>query len=133
MKAPPRPSMGKARRLRLWERDGGICYLCEAKVKAGEAWDIEHIIPWALSQDDSDENLRVAHKEGCHRAKTTADIGRITKAKRQGLETGQQARRKKRGHGSIKSGGGFPKGQKPRWPKRKLQSRNTFKRKDMDK
>lgn len=87
--------MPKARRLRIWERDGGICYLCGEKVTLGAPWDVEHVIPWALAFDDSDENLKVAHKAGCHAAKTKKDVARIAKALRQRGEKGQQARRKK--------------------------------------
>ena len=116
-KAPPRPSMSQARRLRIWERDGGVCYLCETKVKAGEAWDVEHVLAWGLSFDDSDENLKVAHKHGCHAEKTKGDVRRIAKAKRQGGETGQAARRAKNG-AQIK-GRPFRKGgPKKKWPSR---------------
>lgn len=97
-KAPPRPSVSKARRARLWDRDGGRCYLCGEKVKAGEPWDAEHVLAWGLSFDDSDENLKVAHKDGCHAEKTKQDVKSIAKAKRQsGIEGGQWARRKKSG------------------------------------
>lgn len=121
-KAPPRPSMSKARKLRIWERERGLCDLCGQKVQAGEAWEVEHVIPWALSFDDSDGNLKIAHKDGdCHAAKTKVDVGRIAKAKRQGGETGQQARRAKNGP-SMKSG-------PSRWAKgRKLDSRPFPKR-----
>lgn len=111
--APPRPSMSKARRARLWERDKGVCYLCELPVQLSEEWDAEHVIPWALSQDDSDANLKVAHRGGdCHGAKTKVDNGRIAKAKAQGGETGQWARRQKNGP-KLKSGpSNWPKGRK---------------------
>lgn len=105
---PVRPSMSKARRLRIWERDGGVCWLCTHKVMAGEEWDADHVLPWALSFDDTDENLKVAHKS-CHRgekSKTSDDVKRIAKAKRQGgVEGGQKARRDKRGFGLIQSRG----------------------------
>lgn len=122
--APPRPSMSKARRLRIWERDKGVCYLCNAKVQAAEAWEVEHVIPWALAFDDSDGNLKVAHKDGdCHAAKTKVDIDRIAKAKAQGGETGQWARRQKNGPKMRPS--------KPNWPKgRKIESRGFPKRRD---
>lgn len=115
----PRPSMSKARRLRIWERDKGVCYLCSLKVHVSEKWDVEHRIAWALSFDDSDENLAVAHKDGCHAEKTKDDVRRIAKAKRQsGIEGGQAARRAKRGFGTIQSRGfEKPKDKKP-WPKR---------------
>lgn len=117
MKAPPRPSMSAARRVRIFETHSGVCYLCSEKIKLTELWDIEHVKAWALSYDDTDENLRPAHKNGCHEAKTKDDVKRIAKAKRQGLETGQQARRKEHGP-RLKSAN--------RWPPKgsqKLQSK----------
>ena len=103
--APPRPSMSKARRLRLFARDNGVCDICKQKVLAGEAYELDHIIPWALGFDDSDENLRLVHKT-CHRTdKTGGDVTRIAKAKRQGRETGQQARRDKRRFSLLRSKG----------------------------
>lgn len=107
--APPRPSMSKARRLRIWERDKGVCYLCSVKVMASEAWDVEHKVAWALAYDDSDENLAVAHKAGCHEAKTKIDVTTIAKAKAQAGETGQWARRQK--NGSQLKSRGFDKSQ----------------------
>lgn len=122
-KAPPRPSMSKARRLRIWERDRGVCYMCEEKVQAGERWSIEHKRPWAESFDDSDENLGVVHEDrpDCHPSKTKADVKRIAKAKAQGGETGQWARRQKNGP-KLRSG-------PSNWPKgRKIESRGFDKR-----
>lgn len=118
-KAPPRPSMSKARRLRIFARDGGRCEICGKKVQTGEDYDIDHRLAWALTFDDGDDNLRTVHKS-CHRdagAKTADDVKRIAKAKRQsGIEGGQAARRAKRGHGLIQSRTDWPKG-------RKLESR----------
>lgn len=116
-----RPSMTKARRLRIWERDGGICYLCGKKVLAGQPWDAEHVKAWTIYEDDSDENLKVAHKEVCHKAKTDADMKIVHKSNRQGLIKGQQARLIRRGHGLIQSRNEWPKGQK-------LQSRGFQKK-----
>ena len=118
---PSRPSMTKARRLRIWERDGGVCYLCGKKVLAGQPWDAEHVKAWTIYGDDSDENLKVAHKEVCHKAKTDADMKIVHKSNRQGMITGQQARRAKRGFGLIQSRNEWPKGQK-------LQSRGFQKK-----
>ena len=120
--APPRPSMSKARRVRIFVKEDGRCYLCSQKIKIGELFEVEHVIPWALSQDDSDDNLKVAHTV-CHRKlKTGDDMARIAKAKRQGRETGQQARRAVKG-GSIPSRP-FPK-TKTTWPKRPFKGRET--------
>jgi 5-methylcytosine-specific restriction protein A len=120
--APPRPSMTKARRVRVFVKEEGRCYLCREKIKIGELFEVEHVIPWALSHDDSDDNLKVAHTI-CHRQlKTGDDVKRIAKAKRQGRETGQQARRAIKG-GSIPSRP-FPK-TKTTWPKRPFKRGDT--------
>ena len=116
--------MTKARRARIWERDNGICYLCGQPVQLGELWDVEHKTAWALSFDDSDANLAVAHKAGCHEAKTKVDVTTIAKAKAQAGETGQYARRLKRkaeGKAPLIKGRGFEKGPKRAWPKRGLR------------
>lgn len=115
---PKRPAMSKARKLRIWERDGGVCYLCQTKVKAGEPWDAEHVTAWALTYDDSDDNIRVAHRrEDCHGRKTRVDVATIAKAKRQGGETGQQARRAKREKPLIPSRPFDKSENKKPWPK----------------
>ena len=120
--APPRPSMSKARRVRIFVKEDGRCYLCQDKIKLGQLFEVEHVIPWALSFDDSDDNLKVAHTV-CHRTlKTKDDVARIAKAKRQGRETGQQARRAVKG-GSIPSRP-FQK-TKTTWAKRPFKGRET--------
>lgn len=73
--------MSTTRRVRIFDTAGGLCHLCERKIRVGEAWDVEHVIPYALTRDDSDENLRPAHV-GCHKAKTKDDVATIAKAKR---------------------------------------------------
>lgn len=109
--------MSKARRARIWEKEGGVCYLCGEKVKASEKWDCEHVLAWNLSFDDSDENLKVAHTEGCHKAKSADDVRIIAKAKRQGGEKGQWARRKANGP-KLKSGNQWPAKGTQKFPKR---------------
>lgn len=114
---PKRPAMSKSSRLRIWEREKGVCYLCGKKVQANEKWDAEHVRAWELYKDDSDENIRVAHKEKCHKEKTDADVKIMRKADRQGGRKGQYARRQ--ANGPQLTGRGF---QKPtggyQWPKR---------------
>lgn len=77
---PRKPISGKER-ARIFELHGGICHICGGKIHAGEAWDIEHVIPYALTQDDSDQNRQLAHRK-CHKAKTSADRRTIAKANR---------------------------------------------------
>jgi len=81
-----RKSFSKKDRARLFTLCAGECYLCSGKIDGTkEAWEIEHRIPWALTQDDSDSNLRLAHIK-CHRVKTVDDRQRISKAERQHLK-----------------------------------------------
>lgn len=115
-KAPPRPSMSKARRVRIFLQHDGKCGLCGEKIIG--LYEIEHRLPWALSFDDSDGNLYPVHPAG-HLAKTRDDVKRIAKAKRQGGEMGQAARRAK--NGAQLKGRPFPKGgPKKKWPSRPL-------------
>lgn len=68
-------------RAKFFEAKGGICHICGQKIKTGEAWDIEHIIPLEISEDDSEENKAPAHRK-CHKAKTRKDSKDIAKCKR---------------------------------------------------
>lgn len=74
--------MSPSRRERIFEQRGGICHLCgEAIDGIREAWEAEHIVPYALTRDDSDENIAPAHVR-CHAEKTPDDVAKIAKAKR---------------------------------------------------
>lgn len=123
MKAPPRPSMSAARRVRIFEQHNGICGLSGRKIGLTDVWHIEHRVPWALSFDDSDENLYPVLAEP-HLDKTRDDVKRIAKAKAQAGETGQRARREKNGP-RLKSAN--------RWPPRgsqKIKSRPLARKDD---
>lgn len=77
--------MSTKRRAAIFTAHGGVCHICRGKIDASrEAWDADHIVPYALTQDDSDENLAPAHAK-CHRgaaSKTSGDVKVIAKAKR---------------------------------------------------
>lgn len=77
--------MSATRRLRIFQAANGICHLCGQKIDGvRERWDADHVVPYALTRDDSDDNLRPAH-ERCHRgrdSKTSGDVKVIAKAKR---------------------------------------------------
>ena len=78
-----RPSFSRRQRAAIFESAGGVCHICGGKIRVGEAWEAEHVIPYALTRDNSDANLRPAHVK-CHAAKTREeDIPRISKAERQ--------------------------------------------------
>lgn len=98
-----RRSFNKKDRARVFAASEGMCHLCKGAIRIGEAWEIEHVIAWALTQDDSDENLRPAHKK-CHETKTAQDVSNIARAKRREAKHTGAARPKQ----SIRSPG-FPK------------------------
>ena len=76
-----RKSLNTKERTRLFSLYGGICHICEGKITVGDKWEVEHIIPWEISRDDSDENRKPAHVK-CHRVKTDGDIKTIRKVQR---------------------------------------------------
>ncbi|MDX1222741.1 HNH endonuclease [Sinorhizobium medicae] len=76
-----RKSFSRTERVRLFDLHGGKCHLCGEKIKVGDAWDLEHLVPWELTRDDSDDNVKPAHKS-CHKEKTADDVAAIRKADR---------------------------------------------------
>ena len=99
--------------------------------------ELDHVIPNAMLYE-GDEVKWQALLPACHRLKTDDDVARIAKAKSQGGETGQQARRRKNGP-KMRGGQGFQKpppdykhnwGKGQKMPSRKLKSRNDLKRRD---
>lgn len=76
-----RKSFSTRERTRIFKLHGGICHLCKQEIQIGEAFDLEHVIPWELTRDDSDENVKPAHKH-CHKEKTKEDVRAIRKADR---------------------------------------------------
>lgn len=78
-----RRKISDGQRERIFLDNGGICHLCERKIRAGEKWDVSHDRPLALLGEDGGDNLKVAHRD-CHKVQTREqDIPRIAKAKRQ--------------------------------------------------
>lgn len=76
-----RKSFSRKERARLFALNAGRCYLCAGRIDATDAWEIEHEIPWEISRDDSDANLKLAHKK-CHAVKTSRDRKDISKVQR---------------------------------------------------
>lgn len=76
-----RRSLSPMRRLKVFEDAGGACHICGLKIRVGEPWDVEHVIPLALGGEDMEANMRPAHKL-CHNVKTIADASSWSKAKR---------------------------------------------------
>lgn len=90
----------------------------------GEGVIDEHVRPLGQLGDNELSN-RALYRKPCAKAKTAGargDNARTAKAKRQGGEKGQWARRQKRGEGTIKN-------RKTTWPKRELRGRPFQRRK----
>lgn len=95
-------------------------FTCEyPKCNTYPATEVDHMIPEALGGSSTIDNAMLLCT-ACHRRKTALDVKLIAKADRQGGRSGQYARRKKRGKGSIPT-------RKNPWPAkgaRKLKSRS---------
>jgi 5-methylcytosine-specific restriction endonuclease McrA len=60
-------------RLRVFERDGGICWISGRKIQAGEPWDLDHKIALCNGGTHSEDNLAPALRDK-HREKTKLDV-----------------------------------------------------------
>lgn len=76
-----RKHFSRKERVRIFDLNTGKCHLCGEKIRVGDAWDLEHVVPWSLTRDDSDDNVKPAHKS-CHKEKTADDVAAIRKADR---------------------------------------------------
>jgi hypothetical protein len=66
---------------RLWEWQGGICFLCEEKINLEvDKVEIDHIIPLADKGPDEEGNWALMHAEPCHSKKGTDNL-HLAKAK----------------------------------------------------
>jgi 5-methylcytosine-specific restriction protein A len=81
-----RKSLGTRERARLFLLHDGLCHICSVRIDGTrERWEVEHVIPWAISRDDSDENRKPAHVH-CHAVKTKDDRKDISKTERMRLK-----------------------------------------------
>jgi 5-methylcytosine-specific restriction endonuclease McrA len=67
-----RRAITKALRVRVFGAAEGKCHLCGLQIQIGEKWEIEHVRPLWLSNDDSEANMAPAHVH-CHKAKTSEE------------------------------------------------------------
>ncbi|ANY79501.1 hypothetical protein BB934_15775 [Microvirga ossetica] len=71
------------RRLKVWEKTGGVCVLCDGRIDGvRERWIAEHIRALELGGADDFDNLGPAH-DTCAADKTREDHRRTAQAKRQ--------------------------------------------------
>lgn len=93
-----RKAIPKAWKQAALARSGGTCI--RLGCAATEALEYDHAIPLALGGKHRADNIQPLCRAH-HRLKTDNDLKLIAKAKRLSGETGQRARRERRGGGSI--------------------------------
>lgn len=79
--AHPDQAIPKSAKLRIWEREGGRCWLSGKKIMPGDAYDFEHVKPLSMGGEHRESNLRLALRDK-HREKTAAEAPVRAKADR---------------------------------------------------
>lgn len=74
-KVPPRV------RLRIFEREGGKCWISGRKIRPGEPWDLDHKIALINGGEHRESNLFPALRDK-HRQKTREDVRQKSEAAR---------------------------------------------------
>lgn len=77
-------------RLRIWERCGGYCMVCDRKLRPGDVWEVDHAKALIDGGENREDNLWVVCKP-CHTAKTAFEVAikskvYRTKAKHLGIK-----------------------------------------------
>ena len=95
-------------KLRIWEREGGRCWITGRKIMPGDAWDLDHRQALCNGGEHREANLFPALRDK-HREKTAADVKERAKTdsvrkKHLGIKTpsrGWNTRLKRRFDGSV--------------------------------
>ena len=75
-----RGSMTPRRKLAIWEREKGMCMICNTKLTTGR-FIFEHVRALELGGTDTDDNVRLTCF-GCAKEKTKTDHSTAAKAKK---------------------------------------------------
>lgn len=72
-------------RLRIFERFDGVCQITKRKIRAGDAWAIDHVVPLADGGSHRESNLvpvlEIAHRQKTGQESTARAKVRAIKAK----------------------------------------------------
>lgn len=78
----PDQAIPKSVKLRIWDREGGRCYLSGLKINAlKDAFEYEHVIALAHGGEHRESNIRLALADA-HKVKSKADAGITAKIRR---------------------------------------------------
>jgi hypothetical protein len=61
-KGEPNSKDNRSRRLRAYEKQGGVCWLCDKPLTLKEAT-LDHVFPWSIGGSSSMDNIRIAHEK----------------------------------------------------------------------
>ena len=87
----PRRAMTPARVARIFAAHDGKCHECKRKLRAGDDYEIDHVLALATGGSDDDANCAPICS-GCHLVKTKGDVTAAAKIKR--VATGHTVPRK---------------------------------------
>lgn len=73
--------IGGQAKLRLWERDGGICHICRRPVNTMTDATRDHIVPLSEGGCTCTGNIALAHR-GCNNRRGSYPIGEAVVGKR---------------------------------------------------
>jgi 5-methylcytosine-specific restriction protein A len=65
-------------RLRVFERHGGVCHVSKRPIRAGEPWQVDHIVPLIAGGEHRERNLAPVLTEK-HKEKTKLDVAEKSK------------------------------------------------------
>ena len=68
-------------RLRVFEAHGGMCHISGRRIRAGEAWECDHVVALCNDGPNAESNLAPA-LTSAHRAKTADDVAEKSKVAR---------------------------------------------------
>lgn len=60
-------------RLRIFDAHGGVCHISKRKIRAGELWDLDHVLALCNGGENRESNLAPALRDK-HREKTADDV-----------------------------------------------------------
>lgn len=91
-------------KLRVFERHRGVCHISRRKIRAGEAWDCDHVVALCNGGEHKESNLAPALRDK-HREKTAADVAERAKIDRIRKRALGLAKPKGRGFACSKASG----------------------------
>lgn len=65
-------------RIRVFDRAGGRCYICQRKISAGEYWQADHITALVNGGNNSESNLAPTCRNCCY-TKSAEDVAEKSK------------------------------------------------------